>query len=124
MRWKDMSKALNISDDRIYSGLRAEGISLQKKLSRRVKQFPYFVRKPSTWSGYIFNAPEETFIMSGALKPSTFSASIHGYVKSSGDKTVQRQGNTYLRYGTLIIFVAFQHKTCNGLYLLTIRRVE
>jgi transposase len=109
---KAVAEALNISDDKVWRVLRAEGIRLQRRRSRRVSVDVDFAAKAADIVGLYLNPPENALALSLDEKPGVQAIERPvGYVLTSSDKVVQGLKSAYKRHGTLNLFAALEVAT-------------
>jgi transposase len=109
---KSVAKALNISDDKVWRILRAEGICLQRQRSWCVSTDSNFAAKAADIIGLYLNPPENAIVLSIDEKPSIQATERPmGYVYTSNKRIVQGFKSTYTRHGTLNLFAALEVAT-------------
>jgi transposase len=109
---KAVAEALNISDDKVWRVLRAEGICLQRRRSWCVSTDVNFAAKAVDIVGLYLNPPENAIVLSLDEKPSIQAIERPvGYVLTSSNKVVQGFKSTYKRHGTLNLFAALEVAT-------------
>jgi transposase len=109
---KAVAKAMNISDDKVWRILRAEGICLQRQRSWCVRTDVNFTAKAADIVGLYLNPPEEAIVFSIDDKPSIQALERSaGYVLTSNSKIVRGFKSTCKRHGTLNLFAALEVAT-------------
>jgi hypothetical protein len=94
--------------------LRAEGICIRKKRSRRVSKDPDFAGKADDVAGSCLNPPEGAVILSVDKKQGIQALErARGFVRTTAGKTVQGHGGTCVRHGALDMFAALDAETGN-----------
>jgi transposase len=124
---KALSKALDISDDKVYRVLRATRICLKKRRSWCVSKDPDFATKAADVVGLYMDPPEGAVVLSLDEKPSIQAIErSKGYVMTSSGEIVSGDGHTYLRHGICNLFAVLNVKTGNvaTLFAEKKRRVE
>ncbi|MDR2141865.1 MAG: IS630 family transposase [Deltaproteobacteria bacterium] len=109
---KSVANALNISDDKVWRVLRAEGICLQRQRSWRVSADVNFVAKAVDIIGLYLNPPQNAIVLSVDEKPSIQAIERPvGYVYTSNRKIVRGFKSAYKRNGALNLFAALEVAT-------------
>ena len=109
---KALAKELNMSDDKVYRILRAEGICLQRRRSWCVSKDPNFAQKAADVVNLYLNPPEGSKVFSLDEKPSIQALERPtGYVRTQSGNIVIGEKSTYIRHGTVNLFAALEVST-------------
>ena len=109
---KALAAELNMSDDKVYRVLRAEGICLQRRRSWCVSKDPNFAQKAADVVNIYTNPPEGSIVLSLDEKPGIQAIERpNGYVRTLSGSIVNGYKSTYTRHGTLNMFAALEIST-------------
>lgn len=107
-----LSKALGVSDDKIWRVLRQEGIQLARHRSWCVSTDKEFSAKSADIVGLYLDPPQNALVISVDEKPSIQALErATGYVHTSSGKIVRGMKSTYKRHGTINLFAALDVAT-------------
>jgi transposase len=106
---KALANELDMSDDKVYRVLRAEGVCLKRRRSWCVSNDPNFAQKAADVVNLYTNPPEGSIVLSLDEKPSIQGIKRPtGYVRTKSGAIVIGEKSTYKRHGTLNLFAALE----------------
>ena len=109
---KALAKELNMSEDKVYRVLRADGICLQRRRSWCVSKDPDFAQKAANVVTLYTDPPEGAVVLCLDEKPSIQALERPtGYVRTQSGLIISGYKSTYIRHGTVNLFAALEKDT-------------